>query len=144
MIHSARWRTAEESDILYKKKGDNYHRIWRAGGTSLQGHVKATLPEMEQILGEPNEMGDKSSHEWLVVSDSIPLLGVTVYNYKQTRDYCDDKDYAGNYIFPSRSTWAARHKTRHYDWHIGALSKDIAASAMRFLERELTKLREED
>lgn len=83
---------------------DNHELL---NGTSLVGYVDVSYADLVATFGEPNAPGDgyKVDAEWLFVTDDGEP--VTVYNYKDGRNYCGDE---GKDVADIR------------DWHVGGNS----------------------
>lgn len=140
-----KWRPFEPDNdqIFYQDETGYFRPIHPLGGTSLMGKVSATLPEMVKILGKPEEGCDKSAHQWTLANVFASGFYASVYNYKQTRNYSDEKDIAGNYVYPAKQAWEKMHEEKRHRWHIGARTQDIADSAIAYLEMQLASIRED-
>ena len=98
---------------------------------------------MTLLLGDPEEGCDKSAHQWTLANVFASGFYASVYNYKQTRNYSDEKDIAGNYVYPAKQAWEKMHEEKRHRWHIGARTQDIADSAIAYLEMQLASIRED-
>jgi hypothetical protein len=78
-------------------------------GTSLQEYVVAQYKTLCALFGKPNDGdSDKVDAEWVLTT---PFGVVTIYNYKDGKNYCG-KD--------------GTPKTKITDWHIGGSNKESA------------------
>jgi beta-mannanase len=86
-------------------------------GTSLQGYVDASYAELVAAFGEPNAGNDgyKTDAEWVLL-DTDTLTLVTLYNYKDGRNYLRAQ---------GKPVEAIR------DWHIGGKSTKACASVAK-------------
>jgi hypothetical protein len=82
--------------------------------TSLQGYVAASYAELVAAFGPPNAENDgyKTDAEWVLL-DTETLTLVTLYNYKDGRNY-----------LKSRGTPVEQIR----DWHIGGRSTKACAA----------------
>ena len=73
--------TNEKQDIRAKSIGTSWH-----GNEFL-----ATVQELKQAFGEPDELGtedDKVQYEWIL---DLGIAVITIYDWKQYRNYNEDK-----------------------------------------------------
>jgi len=86
-----------------------------ANGTSYHGHkIKATLNELKELYGEPNNGDDdKVKHDWVLQMNDKTIF--TIYDWKQ-RQAQDDVQTI---------------------WHVGGFSAHDTSNAKNMIELEL-------
>jgi len=97
-----------------------------ACGTSFQTNYKNSYSILTKILGSclPVSDGYKVSTKWILESEKGHV--VTLYDYKET------KLYHGGY--PSVEEF---RNQKSYDWHIGAVSEEVALEFKYWLQRKI-------
>lgn len=92
--------------------------IYATNGTSFHGQTfRASINEIAQACGEPNEYGDprdKVQYEWNMETESGAVF--TIYDWKEYRQYGKDTTI---------------------EWHIGAHNEEDAKSGLRELMKAM-------
>ena len=89
-------------------------------GTCLQGYVQCSYKHLIEVLGEPLSGGyddRKSDAEWVLLVGKDKEV-VTIYNYKDGKNYCGEKGLDVEDI---------------EEWHIGGKKKEIVALVKNIL-----------
>lgn len=106
-------------DIVKASKADIRH-------TGLIGYLEATYEEICREIGEPwrdGERGDKIDAEWAVMAQGMPDTVLTIYNYKDGKNYLGDQGHEVERII---------------QWHLGGRGKAAMEIALALFHERVT------
>lgn len=111
-----------QANIVRGREADIRH-------TGLVGYLDATYEEIVEAIGEPHlyeDHGAKVDAQWVLMAQGHPDTVLTIYNYKDGRNYLGDKGLDARQII---------------QWHLGGRGKAAMEIARALFHERVTAAR---